>query len=92
MTCLESLGVVLPVDPPVVHDAQVPLEVEQEVFGWHCASSEEVSGHPALFVVVGGVPVAEHVNKEPASRLERSGHFGHERLVVLHVLKHLATG
>lgn len=64
-------------DLPVVVDLEVVLKVEEEVVGRHLATSEEVAGHPVVFVfgfvVVGVFAVGEDVDKEFSAGFEPGG-------------------
>mmetsp|Transcript_21742 Transcript_21742/g.54628 ORF Transcript_21742/g.54628 Transcript_21742/m.54628 type:complete len:310 (+) Transcript_21742:116-1045(+) len=90
---LERLGVVHPVDRPLVDELEGVAEVEEEVVGRHGASREKVLAHPVVvplrLEVVGEVLVAEDVDESLGARLEPLGHALEEEVIVLHVLKHL---
>ena len=78
---------------PVLFDAEVVLEVEQQIVGGHLAAGEKVAGHPVVgafvLVVVGVAAVREDVDEELAAGREPAGDFGKQELVVFHVLEHL---
>ena len=68
---VRGLFVVLAVDTPVVHEAEVVLEVEQQVVAGHDAAGEEVARHPVALVAhverVGVARVREDVREEQAA-------------------------
>lgn len=82
---LARLPVVHAVDPPLLLDLEVALEVQQQVGGRHGAAGEEVLGHPAAVEVVGGGLVCEDVHEEFPARDEGARDFGEEELVVFGV-------
>ena len=76
----------------MVVDLEVVLKVEEEVVGRHLATSEEIAGHPVVFVfgfvVVGVFAVGEDVDEEFSAGFEPGGDALQQELVVLHVLEH----
>lgn len=86
---LARLRVVLAVDPPLVLELEIPLEVQQQIGRGHRAAGEEVLRHPAGLEIVGCALVREQVHEELAAGLEQGGDFGEEEFVVLHVLEEL---
>ena len=55
------------IDPPLLLDLEVALEVQKQVGGRHGAAGEEVLGHPAAVEVVGSGLVREDVHEEFAA-------------------------
>lgn len=48
--CLQCFAVMLAIDPPLLLQSQVLLEVEQQVQGGHGATREEVASHPISLI------------------------------------------
>lgn len=67
---LAGLGIVLAIDPPLVLNLEIPLEIQQKIGRGHGPAREEVSRHPALLVVVRICLVCKDVHKELAPGLE----------------------
>ena len=85
---LAGLCVMVAVQPPLIDNAQVVLEVKQQLLIGHGPSREKVVRHPARLKVVGVRAVAKDVDKQLSLRLQPLGDAIHQLLVVLHVLKH----
>ena len=86
---LACLRIVLAIDPPLMLELEIPLEVQQQVGRRHSPASEEVLRHPAGLEIVGRALVREKVHEEFPAGLEQRGDFGEEQLVVFHVLEEL---
>jgi hypothetical protein len=61
----------------------------QQISGWHSSPREEMRAHPAFLEVVGCGLVREDMDKELSLWLESARDFGHEKLVILHMLEEL---
>ncbi len=88
-TYLTRLGVMFSVDPPFSLECQFSLEILEQICRHHSPAGEKVCGHPAFFVVVRGVLVAEDVGKKFTTWLQSPRDLGHEELVVFHMFEHL---
>jgi hypothetical protein len=84
---LASPRVVLAVDPPLLLNLQITLEIQQQISRRHRAAREEVLRHPAGLEIVGRALVREQVHEKLAAGFQQGGDFGEEQLVVLHVLE-----
>lgn len=78
-----------PIDPPLIPQLQISLEVRQQIGGRHGPAREEVAGHPAVVKVVRRVAVAQDVDEELAVWFEGVGELGQEEVVVFHVFEEL---
>ena len=86
---LACLRIVLAIDPPLMLELEIPLEVQQQVGRRHSPTSEEVLRHPTRFEIVGRALVREEVHEELSAGFEQRGDFGEEEFVVFHVLEEL---
>jgi hypothetical protein len=86
---LASLCVVLAINPPLLLNLQIPLEIQQQIRRRHRAAREEVLRHPAGLEIVGRALVREQVHEEFAAGFQQGGDFREQELVVLHVLEEL---
>jgi hypothetical protein len=86
---LASPCIMLAINPPLLLDLQIPLEIQQQISRRHRTAREEVLRHPARLEIVGRALVREQVHEEFAAGLQQGGDFGEEQLVVLHVLEEL---
>ena len=89
MSYLASFRVLFPIDPPLLKQLHVSLEVVQQIGAWHCASCEEMRTHPAIFKIIRCILVGEKVHEKPTTRLQSAGNLGKQQLIILHVLKQL---
>ena len=80
-------------EPPLAAQAQIVLEVGQQILGRHGSAGEEVLAHPVAasfgLEVIGEQLVHEDVYEQPPLGLEPARDLGQQQTVVLHVLEHL---
>jgi hypothetical protein len=86
---LARLSIVIAVNPPLLLNVKMFLEVQQQIRRRHRAAREEVLRHPPGLEIVRRALVREQVHEEFAAGFEEGGDFGEEQLVVFHVLEEL---
>jgi hypothetical protein len=84
---LARLSIVLAVNPPLLLNIEMFLEVKQQIRRRHRAARKEVLRHPPALEIVWRALVREQVHEEFAAGFEEGGDFGEEELVVFHVLE-----
>ena len=63
ITDLTRFGVMNPIDPPLVLDLELVLEVKQEICRGHGSACKEVSCHPTFLVTIWRCLVREMVHE-----------------------------
>jgi hypothetical protein len=86
---LARLGIMLAINPPLLLNVEIALEIQQQIRRRHRAAREEMLRHPSTFKIVRRALVREQVHEEFAAGFEEGGDFGEELLVVFHVLEEL---
>jgi hypothetical protein len=86
---LARLSIMLAINPPLLLDIQMFLEIQQQIRRRHRAAGEKVLRHPPALEIVRRALVREQVHEEFAAGFEEEGDFGEQLLVVFHVLEEL---
>ena len=84
---LASLGIVLPIHPPLPLDLQIALKIQQQIRTRHRPAREKMLRHPPALEIIRRALVRENMHKSLAGEFEGATDFGEEQFVVLHVLE-----
>ena len=86
---LASLSIMLPIDPPLLLQLHILLEIVQQVRRRHRAPREKIRAHPTGIEIIRCGSVVEDVNESLPLGLQRPRNLGHEQFIILHVLEEL---